>query len=583
MTKLRKPIRGRPASAFNIIVAARFRELLELVPSLRLKTSVLIVIGILTGLSEMVGITLLVSLVFVLSQQGPLSGPAVAWLPAFFGGFESSVTKPMLVGVLVCAIILRIVLGFANEIIASTVSHQISESIRQRLYSKILTIPFQRFQHYERSDLINVIATESYSVASAHASLVRLGVNLGTIVIFGVGMVVMAWPIAVLAVVFGVIHNLSLGLFAAAYRRLGATSLSAVEELTHLTWTTLQTMKAVKSFGLEHRYKSLFESLSRKVGETWRRSDRMGAATSLLSETLTFGVILTIILSSQFLPVDFQAALSATILLYRLQPHIKQFDSQLLRLHEIEASLQNVLALTAEQDDARKIAGGAQLPHLKHEIVFHDVSFFYDAAKMPAVNHASFSIKAGETTALTGPSGSGKTTIINMLLDLIQPTDGRITIDGQDLSAIERSSWLRLLAVAGQDVELMEGTVLDNISFRRDIPEEDVRWAADMACATEFIETLPYGFDEWLGDEAIRLSGGQRQRIGLARALASRPEILLLDEATSALDEPTEARVLSNLLKEYDSRTLIIVSHRSATTALMQNQIRLHPTAVGEG
>ncbi len=582
MTTRRKSASGKPTGAFNLVVAARFRELLKLVPSLRLKTSVMIVIGILSGLMEMVGITFLVSLVFVLGQQGPASGTAIAGLPALFGGFEAAISKSMLVTILICAIILRIVLGFANSIIASIVSHQISGSIRHRLYSKILTIPFQRFQHYERSDLMNVIATESYAVASAHASLVRLGINLGTIVIFGIGMLIMAWPIAVLGLVFGVIHNLTLGLFAGAYRRVGVTALAAMEDLTQLTWTTLQTLKAVKSFGLEKRHESIFDVLSTDAGKTWSRSDRMGAVTSLLSEVLTFSVILTIILSSQFLPVDFRAALSATILLYRLQPHIKEFDSQILGLHALEASLQNILTIISEADDVRQVACGEKLKHLRKEIVFHDVSFSYEGNIVPAVSHVSFSIRTGETTALTGPSGSGKTTILNMLLDLIQPSEGRITLDGKDLSTIERSSWLRLLSVSGQDVELMEGTVLDNIRFRREISKEDIRWAADAACATEFIEKLPSGFDEWLGDEAIRLSGGQRQRIGLARALAGRPEILLLDEATNALDEATEARVLSLLLKEYQGRTLIIVSHRSSVARRMKHQICLVPPVIQE-
>ena len=577
MTTVRRPVFGRSTGAFNLVVAARFRELLQLVPALRMKTAVMIVIGILSGLMEMVGITLLVSLVFLLGQQGPASGAAVSWLPAFFGKFDTAISKPMLVTILVCAIVLRIVLGFANSIIAGTVSHQISNRIRHRLYSKILTIPFQRFQHYERSDVMNVIAAESYSVASAHASLVRLGINLGTIIIFGAGMLVMAWPIALLGIVFGIAHNLTLGLFANAYRRIGETALSAVEDLAQLTWTTLQTLKAVKSFGLEKRYQRIFESLSKDVGQAMSRSDRLDAATSLLSEALTFGVILTIILSSQFLPVDFRAALSATVLLYRLQPHIKEFDSQILRLHAMEASLRNVLNIISEADDARQASDGEELRHLQGEIAFHDVSFFYEPSSVPAVSHVSFSIRVGETTALIGPSGSGKTTILNMVLDLIQPTEGRITLDGKDLSTIERSSWLRQLAVSGQDVELMEGSVLDNIRFRREISEEDVRWAADMACATEFIEKLPYGFDEWLGDEAIRLSGGQRQRIGLARALAGRPEILLLDEATNALDEATEARVLSLLLREYQGRTLIIVSHRSSVASLMKHQICLVP------
>ncbi|WP_184328124.1 ABC transporter ATP-binding protein [Rhizobium sp. BK529] len=579
MTTMRKSASGKPPRPLNLVVAARFRELLQLIPTLRMKTFVMISVGILSGLMEMVGITFLVSLIFVLGQQGSASGTAVGWFPAFFGGFDTAISKPMLVTVLICAIILRIALGFANSIIASTVSHQISDRIRRRLYSKILTIPFQRFQHYERSDIMNVIATESYAVASAHASLVRLGISLGTIVIFGAGMLVMAWPIALLGLVFGVVHNLTLGLFADAYRRIGETALSAVEDLTQLTWTTLQTLKAVKSFGLENRHEIIFDALSKDVGRAWSRSDRLGAATSLLSEALTFGVILTIILSSQFLPVDFRAALSATVLLYRLQPHIKDFDSQILGLHAMEASLQNVLTIISEADDARGVCDGEELRHLKGEIVFHDVSFLYERSSVPAVSHVSFSIKIGETTALIGPSGSGKTTILNMVLDLIQPTEGRITVDGKDLSTIERSSWLRQLSVSGQDVELMEGTVLDNIRFRREISEEDVRWAADMACATEFIEKLPYGFEEWLGDEAIRLSGGQRQRIGLARALAGRPEILLLDEATNALDEETETRVLSLLLEEYSNRTLIIVSHRSSVARLMQHQIHLAPAA----
>lgn len=577
MTTMRKSVSGKPTGAFNLVIAARFRELLQLVPGLRMKTSVMIVVGILSGLMEMVGITFLVSLIFVLGQQGSASGTTIGWLPAFFGGFDTAISKPMLVAILICAIVLRIALGFANSIIASTVSHQISDRIRRRLYSKILAIPFQRFQHYERSDIMNVIATESYAVASAHASLVRLGISLGTIVIFGAGMLVMAWPIALLGLVFGVVHNLTLGLFADAYRRIGETALSAVENLTQLTWTTLQALKAVKSFGLEKRHESIFDALSKDVGQAWSRSDRLGAATSLLSEALTFGVILTIILSSQFLPVDFRAALSATVLLYRLQPHIKDFDSQILGLHALEASLQNVLTIISEADDVRQASDREELRYLQGEIVFHDVSFSYEGSSVPAVSHVSFSIRTGETTALTGPSGSGKTTILNMLLDLNQPSEGRITLDGKDLSTIERSSWLRQLSVSGQDVELMEGTVLDNIRFRREISEEDVRWAADMACATEFIEKLPYGFDEWLGDEAIRLSGGQRQRIGLARALAGRPEILLLDEATNALDEATEARVLSLLLKEYQGRTLIIVSHRSSVASLMKHQICLVP------
>lgn len=222
MNRFRKPSSAKPATAYNLIVAARYRELLQLVPALRLKMTVMIILGILTGFSEMVGITFLVSLVFLLGQPGPVSGSAVAGLPAFFGGIDLSLSKPTLIGILIASILLRILLGCANSLISSAVNHKISDRMRDRLYAKVLTMPFQRFQDYERSDLINVIATEAYAVSSAHASLVRLGVNFGTIVIFGVGMLVMAWPIALLGLAFGFIHNFALGLFA------GATAVSAL-------------------------------------------------------------------------------------------------------------------------------------------------------------------------------------------------------------------------------------------------------------------------------------------------------------------------------------------------------------------
>ena len=121
----------------------------------------------------------------------------------------------------------------------------------------------------------------------------------------------------------------------------------------------------------------------------------------------------------------------------------------------------------------------------------------------------------------------------------------------------------------------MEGTVRENILFYRDFFDEDVRWAAEVAGATEFIDELAHGYDEWLGEEAVKLSVGQRQRIGLARALVGRRNALFLDEATNALDEETEMRVLARILDEYKERTVVIVSHRQKVAALLTNRIDL--------
>ncbi|WEX74945.1 ABC transporter ATP-binding protein/permease [Sinorhizobium numidicum] len=570
---------GRDGKRRHRVVFGIVHQLREFIPSLYLVTGLMVATGILSGLAEMVGITLLISLIFLIAQDAPTVDQPLAWLPRIISDFDVSLPKGVVIGILAGAIVLRLLLGLANGLIGSFVAHHISERIRGKLYDKILDLAFQDIGRHDRGELITILSTESYTVAGAHASLVRLGVNIGTIVIFGIGMLGIAWPIALVGLAFGVVHNATMRLFATSYRRLGKALSGSLEDLTQLSWTTLLTLKAVRSFGLEDKQRSLFANLSHEVARKLRRSEQLGAITSILSEALIFGVLLGIMLFSSFLAVDFPAALSATVLLYRLQPHINELDQQILHLHEMETPLQRVFTLLAQPGERHLNTRGFPSRGVERAIEFKNVTFRYPDTPRPAIESISFFIKSGEKTALVGPSGAGKTTIMNLILRLAEPTSGSIVVDGTSLQNIQRSSWLQQLAIAGQDVELMEGTVRENILFYRDFPDEDVRWAAELAGAAEFIDELSYGYEEWLGDEAVKLSVGQRQRIGLARALVGRKNTLFLDEATNALDEETEMRVLTRILDEYKEKTVVVISHRQKVAALMTNRINLggHP------
>lgn len=188
----------------------------------------------------------------------------------------------------------------------------------------------------------------------------------------------------------------------------------------------------------------------------------------------------------------------------------------------------------------------------------------------------SFVIRRGEVTALSGPSGSGKTTIINLLLRLYEPSSGRITVDGVDLLDLTRESWLGSVAIAGQDVELVEGTVAQNIRLaRHEATAEELRQACEDAGILEDILEIPEGFDARIGPGGLSFSGGQRQRIGLARALIRRPDILILDEALSALETGLEDRIKRRIAAIMDGRTIITVSHRADALATADAVIRI--------
>ena len=202
-------------------------------------------------------------------------------------------------------------------------------------------------------------------------------------------------------------------------------------------------------------------------------------------------------------------------------------------------------------------------------------TFDYGSRDDPALNRASFVLRRGRSTALIGPSGAGKSTVINLLCRLLEPTSGTIKVDGQPLSRIRVSDWLSRIAIAGQDIDLIDGTIAENIMYGRGAIDPATMELAVRSARADFIFDLPQGLDTVVGPRGISLSGGQRQRISIARALARNPEILILDEATNAVDQVTENE-LSNIFQTLSkSITIIVISHRPNTLAFCDDAVVL--------
>lgn len=201
------------------------------------------------------------------------------------------------------------------------------------------------------------------------------------------------------------------------------------------------------------------------------------------------------------------------------------------------------------------------------EVVVEDVSFAYPGREELVLKNVSFTIPAGSAVALVGSSGAGKTTLIDVILGLHAPAEGRIAIDGQDIRKV-LPAWQQSLGLVPQDVYLLDASLRTNIAFGEregDIDEDRLVNSVDRAQLTGLVEDLPEGLDTFVGERGMRLSGGQRQRIGIARALYTEPALLILDEATSALDNETERRISETIASLHGHITLLIVAHRLST------------------
>lgn len=260
------------------------------------------------------------------------------------------------------------------------------------------------------------------------------------------------------------------------------------------------------------------------------------------------------------------------VTMYRMVPPASEFFSstvlitaQLVSFDRMEKFVREAVAETMPNGDV-------VFPGLQKEIQFKSLDFEYGSAEQDdtpvkgALKDVNLVIPKGSMMALVGASGAGKSTLASLLCRLYDPKNGGIFVDGQDLRSFDVATWRSRISLVSQDIFLFNDTVLNNIRFGfEDVSVEQVREAARMAAAEEFIEELPQGWDTQLGEMGVRLSGGQKQRISIARAILNDPEILVLDEATSHLDSITERAIQDTVERLSKGRTVIVIAHRLST------------------
>jgi subfamily B ATP-binding cassette protein MsbA len=235
------------------------------------------------------------------------------------------------------------------------------------------------------------------------------------------------------------------------------------------------------------------------------------------------------------------------------------------QLTEAFAGLDRTNEIMSELEENQSQGRTVKIPPIEGRVQFENVEFSYTPEK-PVLHGVGFQAEPGTVTALVGSSGSGKSTIISLLCAFHTPAEGKVLVDGFDLSRVDLNTFRSQLGVVLQESFLFDGTIRENIMFSRpEASEEQFLFACRTANVDEFAERFPEGYDTVVGERGVKLSGGQRQRLSIARALLAAPRILILDEATSSLDSESEAMIQSGLAELMQGRTTFVIAHRLST------------------
>ncbi len=445
--------------------------------------------------------------------------------------------------------------------------------LRQQLYDKVVSLPIGYFTEAKKGDVMSRMTSDVNEVeASIMASLDMLFKDPIMIVIYIVVLFCLSWRLTLFVLVLLPTAGWLIGRIGRSLKKRSTKGQEQTAELLVQIEETLSGLRVVKAFNAEQKLMARFADLNNRTRLTFNRIHRKYMLAHPVSEFLGTALIAILLwyggglILADHSSIDAAEFIYYLVIFYSIINPAKDLTKALYSVRKGTASLERIDRILNTQSTILEPVEPLSLD-AQHEpfIAYEDVSFAYQPDQ-PVLQHIRLTIRRGQTIAFVGQSGSGKTTLVDLLPRFYDVTDGAILIGGIDIRRMGLHDLRARMGIVNQDAILFNDTIRNNITFGvENATDEEVREAARIANAMDFITATPDGFDTVVGDRGSRLSGGQRQRISIARAILKNPEILILDEATSALDTESEQLVQQALERLMQNRTTLVVAHRLST------------------
>lgn len=489
-----------------------------------------------------------------------------------YAGLEISLSGIFLL--LVGFLILRLVMYTSYQLVVQFAVADYKRSTIERLTRKLFKTRWEYYKNQNRGSLLDYMTTRIMRVRN----LMNIVAKLLTSYTVALGYLLVAiWislPLTMAAIVISILTVFIMVPLAGKTKQISQSSMESQNQISRFLSEFMNAFREIKMY-------DIFEDVKEKIHEQTQKNARAEVKVGLLqnlSQEMFMVIISIALLGGMYyglavVEVGFEQLAPFGFLFLLIFQRLNKLD-KVQRVAEYSPSinvleqLSTDLSRQSEVSDNQETDVTRPLP-FENRICFQNVTFSYEndheETSSPALSDITLDIAKGSMVSFVGPSGAGKSTLLGLLLGLLRPDRGSITVDGTSIHDAGLASWRSLIAYVPQEPFLLNDTILENIRFFRDLPRETLLDAARKSHSHEFIRNTPNGYETIIGEEGVKLSGGQRQRIVFARAIAGNPEILVLDEPTSELDAISEDHIRQSLSGLRHEMTIISVSHRLST------------------